>query len=173
MTRDEFLNVVYDELVSDPDNNRANRIIDAADEYAEEYTESMKTELEEMSSAQPDNQVNLCDSCKYTYPECPSAVTDVIFGTGKGNDNICACNKYEPSAQPEQRWIPVSKRLPEEPGEYHVTNHLGHVVRYVFNDTASSKEYWRRCAIAWMPLPEPYKEESREDEKFDDELGGC
>lgn len=34
MTRDEFMDLVYDELNSDPDNNRANRIIEAADEYA-------------------------------------------------------------------------------------------------------------------------------------------
>ena len=36
MTRDEFMNVVYKELHSDGDNYRANRIIDAADYYAEE-----------------------------------------------------------------------------------------------------------------------------------------
>ena len=35
MDRDEFMDFVYDELYSDGDNNRANRIIDAADEYAE------------------------------------------------------------------------------------------------------------------------------------------
>lgn len=35
MTRDEFMDVVYDELHSDGDNNRANRIIDAADSYAQ------------------------------------------------------------------------------------------------------------------------------------------
>lgn len=46
------------------------------------------------------NQVNLCDSCTYTYPECPSENGDVIFGNGIGNDNICACNKYQPTVQP-------------------------------------------------------------------------
>lgn len=46
----------------------------------------------------PNNQVNLCDSCTYTYPECPSEKDDVIFGNGIGNDNICACNKYQPVA---------------------------------------------------------------------------
>lgn len=35
MTREEFMDIVYDELHSDGDNYRANRIIDAADEYAE------------------------------------------------------------------------------------------------------------------------------------------
>lgn len=52
-------------------------------------------------TAQPDNQTNLCDSCDYSYPDCPSKYDDVIFGNGIGNDNICACNKYKPSAQPE------------------------------------------------------------------------
>lgn len=40
MTRDEFMEMVYDELHSDGDNYRANRIIDAADEYAETEKES-------------------------------------------------------------------------------------------------------------------------------------
>lgn len=32
--REEFMNIVYNELNDDVDNNRANRIIDAADKYA-------------------------------------------------------------------------------------------------------------------------------------------
>ena len=36
MTREEFMDIVYSELHSDSDNYRANRIIDAADEYAED-----------------------------------------------------------------------------------------------------------------------------------------
>jgi len=65
---------------------------------------------EDTKAVQPDNQVHLCDSCSYTYPECPSVYADVIFGNGIGNDNICACSKYLPSAQPERakgHWIPV------------------------------------------------------------------
>ena len=34
MNREQFMEIVYSELHSDGDNNRANRIIDAADEYA-------------------------------------------------------------------------------------------------------------------------------------------
>lgn len=52
--------------------------------------------LSTLPSTQPDNQVHLCDSCLYTYPECPSVYTDMIFGNGRGNDNICACSKYLP-----------------------------------------------------------------------------
>jgi len=33
--REAFMAIVYDELNPDPDNNRANRIIDAADEYVD------------------------------------------------------------------------------------------------------------------------------------------
>ena len=36
MTREEFIDIVYSELDSDGDNYRANRIIDAADEYAKD-----------------------------------------------------------------------------------------------------------------------------------------
>ena len=55
--------------------------------------------LRNMPPSQPDNQIHLCDSCGYSYPECPSESNDVIFGNGNGNDNICACGKYKPSAQ--------------------------------------------------------------------------
>lgn len=34
MDREDFMDIVYSELESDSDNNRANRIIEAADEYA-------------------------------------------------------------------------------------------------------------------------------------------
>ena len=36
MDRTDFMNIVYDLLKDDPDNNRANEIIDAADAYAED-----------------------------------------------------------------------------------------------------------------------------------------
>ena len=54
--------------------------------------------LNHIPSAEPDNQVHLCDSCHYGYPVCPAVNNDVIFGNGKGHDNICACAKYIPSA---------------------------------------------------------------------------
>lgn len=64
--------------------------------------------IRQLPPAQSENQVHLCDSCRHVYPECPSGKDDVIFGNGKGNDNICACNQYEPSMQPKRkigRWI--------------------------------------------------------------------
>lgn len=52
------------------------------------------------------NQIHLCDSCKYNYPNCPSENEDVLFGNGVGNDNICCCAKYLASAdRPHGEWI--------------------------------------------------------------------
>lgn len=51
------------------------------------------------------------------------------------------------------RWIPVTERLPEEHEE---------VLTYdsVFGITFDSQHNgkWRKHPVAWMPLPEPYKE---------------
>lgn len=117
--------------------------------------------IENLPSAQPDNQTNLCDSCDYSYPDCPSKNDDVIFGSGIGNDNICACNKYKPSAQ---QWIPVTERLPEKSGLYLVTGGLRGTEVYLryYNVNGdcgfwSGHPYAYDAVIAWMPLPEAYK----------------
>lgn len=62
-----------------------------------------------------------------------------------------------PSAQPEQRWIPCSKRLPFDAGYYLTTT----TYNEVFCDYWNLNE-WNRTeqVIAWMPLPEPYREVS-------------
>ena len=77
-----------------------------------------------------------------------------------------------PSAQPEQRWIPVSERLPEEPYGCLVTvwdtnpvtmDEFENILPYF---VGWDGEQWNdgdgeQCpfeVIAWMPLPEPYAE---------------
>lgn len=63
-----------------------------------------------------------------------------------------------PSVQP-QRWIPVTERLPEygmdvltinKDDEYEI-NHI------IDEDDGDDGEWFWHGAIAWMPLPEPYK----------------
>ena len=83
-----------------------------------------------------------------------------------------------PSAQPEQRWIPCSERLPSENGDYLVTLENG-VVKILGYSTTQRTTYpkgfyyikdgfsWRQMqnpVVAWMPLPEPYKAESEDKE---------
>jgi hypothetical protein len=101
--------------------------------------------------------------------EKPLAWTEGEYELGLQNQwqsDVDALNGL-PSAQPEPRWIPCSERLPEArrsvilstknwTGEgcyWETTAH--HVIwkGYRWNVT-----YWDGEVIAWMPLPEPYKE---------------
>ena len=68
--------------------------------------------------------------------------------------------------QEEQQWIPVTERLPEEPGMYIVTANDGHAQRVSFVlwqnrnrmwNLIGARSYWR--VTHWMPLPEPPKGE--------------
>lgn len=64
----------------------------------------------------------------------------------------------------ESRWIPVSERLPKSDEEYHtflVTDNKGRVTLSEFYLSISDrKPYWSGMVdvIAWMPLPQPYRE---------------
>ena len=95
--------------------------------------------------------------------------------------------KALPSAQPEQRWIPCSERMPEEYGEYRITwvtsyapskRFIGdseYEVTSVWDEERKDfkgewlldeyiKHYPDVKVIAWKPLEEPYQAERRTDE---------
>ena len=69
------------------------------------------------------------------------------------------------------KWIPCSERMPET-GTYLVTTNcdgglyveVGHYIKWLdrmeWHD--DSYEANKLCVIAWMPLPEPYKEKANE-----------
>ena len=40
------------------------------------------------------NSVNLCDSCTHNIETCPG--NGILYGDGKGNDNIVCCAAYTP-----------------------------------------------------------------------------
>lgn len=84
-----------------------------------------------------------------------------------------------PSAQPETHWIPCSERLPEKSGRYLVTRGLKacnaiwnrvYIINYtdlmglkaekIWWDGNVGKSDFQKIddVIAWMPLPEPYRE---------------
>ena len=83
-----------------------------------------------------------------------------------------------PSAQPEQRWIPCSERLPEDGRQVLVYARSVHFALAKYDemreaDGTYEKQWvtfdaWKpfykiKEVIAWMPLPEPYAER-RQDE---------
>ena len=74
--------------------------------------------------------------------------------------------KALPSAQTEQKWIPCSERLPDKSGKYLATAFEGTVKKTTIVlcqsrcrlwSLTGRRTYWK--VIAWMPLPEAYREE--------------
>ena len=72
-----------------------------------------------------------------------------------------------PSAQSEQRWIPVTERLPDKNGKYLCSIQSNFkrkkIMRISTTDFESGINRWspdcmafKDRVIAWMPLPEPY-----------------
>ena len=69
-------------------------------------------------------------------------------------------------------WIPCSERLPEKHGYYLVTTHhaippyhMFHPENDIYADDISIQKFDGKfidSVVAWMPLPEPYKEEEEE-----------
>ena len=96
-------------------------------------------------------------------------------------NSLLACNKELskalkalPSAEAVQGWIPCSERLPKRDElvlvTYKTTDRI-HLCRYI--DDGSENPWWSYiddcCAwnnvvLAWMPLPNPYREESEVEE---------
>lgn len=81
--------------------------------------------------------------------------------------NYCAL--YRPSAQPEQRWIPVTERLPER-GVSVLISHVGYVSEDYLDIDNGALFFWNsgldldeeRQNIAWMPLPKPWGGEAND-----------
>lgn len=66
-------------------------------------------------------------------------------------------------AETVQGWIPVSERLPKEYAQYLVCFETGECYVYWLEDSDWSRSVSEKEGIlAWMPLPEPYREDEHE-----------
>lgn len=77
--------------------------------------------------------------------------------------------RHAPTVEPEPKWIPVRERLPEDEQfvlvTYKTTDRI-HVCQY--HEDGSRNQWYslndmcrahNNVVLAWMPLPEPYREE--------------
>lgn len=76
---------------------------------------------------------------------------------------IKSCRKWECEYEPIARWIPCSERMPETEKAVLVTDQSEEVYIASRIDIYDEilwwlQDYGRINVIAWMPLPEPYKE---------------
>lgn len=94
---------------------------------------------------------------RWVKTECnPYGKPTLDFESGK---RVMKHLEQMPSAQPEQRWIPCSERLPEEgqnclvcdKGSIGIDTYIGHGNPYNW-------KWYVRDYEAWMPLPKPCKE---------------
>lgn len=105
----------------------------------------------------------LCDNCDHVEAVCPHYPCKQYIAI----ENL-------PSAQPEQRWIPCSERLPENGRQVLVFARSVHFALAKYDEMREAdgkyKKQWVtfdawkpfytiKEVIAWMPLPEPYKGE--------------
>lgn len=112
--------------------------------------------MKDLINEQPEQDIEHCATCIHAAD----------------SEDICiprkckyAIAELKDCYEPEQRWIPCSERLPEHGGRYLISvldgiNRRTTVASYLPRCKAwtmtGRMAYWK--VIAWLPLPEPYKE---------------
>ena len=107
-----------------------------------------------------DDTISRQDAIRWVKTECnPYGKPTLDFESGK---KVIEHLGQMPSAEPKTGWIPVSERLPSKDGCYLVSttgtnNDIIDIAYY-------TEEIWHKASRikAWMPLPEPYREDREE-----------
>ena len=87
---------------------------------------------------------------------------DALYNIDEYNSRSVTVIKNLPSIQPEQRWIPVTERLPETSGYYLVTVNIGLKITDVVYFNRGSGFLLSNIVTAWKPYPEPYQGEGKQ-----------
>ena len=100
---------------------------------------------------------------RWVKTECnPYGNPTLDFESGK---KVIEHLEQMPSAQPEQRWIPTSEKLPEYDKPVLLSTawgktEIGFLTQRGWMIVACSyREFEQGAVVAWMPLPSPYREE--------------
>lgn len=86
---------------------------------------------------------------------------DALYNVDEYNSRSVTAIKNLPSIQPEQRWIPVTERLPEKSGYYLATVDIGWKIVDVIYFNNGSGFLMANTVKAWKPRPEPYQGERK------------
>jgi len=95
------------------------------------------------------NTCTMFPKCVNDKPECFQAIETAISALEK---------------QEQDRWIPVTERLPEPRIDVWCNSDLGQMVGYYDEiiETWYGRDYLELIVTAWRPLPEPYTEDEAE-----------
>ena len=144
--------------------------------YSEKYGEALNMAMDALKREPCDDcisrqavveQLNVyCkNNCKYT--EAEQDVMCRACDTGSCIELIEDAPSVTP-ARPKSEWIPVSERLPEVGIDVLICNMYGAIY---LSHRLSTNSYFDELGNkikkirAWMPLPEPYKAESEEQDE--------
>ena len=115
-----------------------------------------------ISGIADNSRINYCPLCRAVLG------TNAYYGDGTVVCDECdfhfaviECEEKEQDVEEETRWIPCSERLPENEMNVIAQFSSGTVteLRYAGNGIFKGiYDYSTKVIIAWMPLPEPYKE---------------
>ena len=86
---------------------------------------------------------------------------DALYNVDEYNSRSVTAIKNLPSIQSEQRWIPVTERLPEKSGYYLATVDIGWKIVDVVYFNRGSGFLLSNIVTAWKPRPEPYQGERK------------
>lgn len=88
---------------------------------------------------------------------------NIVSDLPSAQPEVLACGNGELDAQPEQRWISCSERLPEEDGEYLVESTRGYEVLYYREEEKQfglmvvkfdgNVGFVPKKVYEWMPIP--------------------
>lgn len=169
--RGGYFGTIPDEIIESEERAAIKAVIDAdykdCGVLVERRCRKFEEALRSLPAAQP-TQITRVNSSESL--DCISRQEAIDDLQGKDPSQIWDTADIEvwinslPSAQPEPKWIPVTERLPDHDQICIVTDETGcGTYEYGFhNETYDEENGWTYLGhkiIAWMPLPEPYKEE--------------